>query len=31
MVLLNSRPNDYRRLFVLVVDTLRTVSLNSEN
>jgi len=31
MVLLNSGPNDYHRLFVLVVDTLTTVSLNSRN
>jgi len=31
MVLLNSGPTDYRRLFVLVLDTLSTVSLNSGN
>ena len=31
MVLLNSGTNDYRRLFVLVVDTLSAVSLNSGN
>ena len=31
MVLLNSGPYDYCRLFILVVDTLSTVSLNSEN
>jgi len=31
MVLLNTGPNDYHRLFVLVVETLSTVPLNSGN